>query len=63
MTRPLAFLSPSSLDTLLSMALRIAARAIDSGDDMGMNKYRPGTPRSIVNLLEEYTARKDRPCQ
>lgn len=29
MTRPLAFLSPASLDTLLSLALRIAARVSD----------------------------------
>lgn len=61
MTRPLSFLSTASLDTLLSLALRIAARTIDSHDDMGMNKYRPGTPRSIVNLMEEYIARKDQP--
>lgn len=63
MTRPLAFLSTASLDLLLSLALRIAARAGDSHDDMGMNKYRPMTPRSIVNLMEEYLERKARPCQ
>ena len=61
MTRPLSFLSTASLDLLLSLALRIAARTIDSHDDMGMNKYRPGTPNAIRNLLEEYLERKDQP--
>lgn len=62
MTRPLAFLSTASLDTLLSLALRIAARAIDSGkiDDLGWNKYHPCVAKAIRNLLEEYLERKGR---
>lgn len=61
MTRPLSFLSPTSLDLLLSMALRIAARTIGSGkfDDHGMNKYHPSTPNIVRRLMEEYLSRKE----
>lgn len=63
MTRQLSFLSPASLDRLLSMALRIAARAVAGSkfDDHDMNKYHPSTPHAIRCLMEEYVARKDYP--
>ena len=63
MTRPLSFLSPTSLDLLLSMGLRIAARAVDSGKvgDLGWNKYHPCVAKAIRNLLEEYLERRRSP--
>lgn len=66
MNRPLSYLSDSSLDNLLSIALRVAARRLyrrprEAKDDDLFDQRPRGAPWVIHGLVDEYVQRWTRP--